>query len=317
MKRASLLGLCLALNVMCAPVALAEPVELTGEAALKYERDRSAGSPAVNGRVFSFTLNATAKLSDKISLYGRLGAQSTSNTLIKDFDDAYGADKKAVIGLDQFGLTWEQDELVYKLGRQDLTIGSTALLYSRPATNIGKRAFVDGLAVNGTVGDTDVAFFAGQEDSAGSVDNRLIALRASYSPNDTWTYGATVGRYVNKGAGETTNHWALDGTYKFGKNSLTVETTRASSSQNNKAHIVKWDYGFNDKLSAFVAAFRVEENGSMGGNSDFDSDNRGLHYSATYKFDDNLSLETIFKNQKKLTTGERNNSLELTLHYAF
>lgn len=319
MKKNTIIAFCTLLNVAFASAAFAEPLEISGELSLKHQRDHVYGESAENGFVSTLTLDAKAKLSESAFLYTRFGAQNVTKTQFRDFDTPYYSDdKKTAVALDQFGVIWNKDDLTYKLGRQDVTVGATALLYSRPASNIGKGAFADGLSINGNLGKTEIAAFLGQEDNYGSDDNRLYAMRAAYSPNDTWTYGATAAHYENKEAGkEDTNHWAVDSTYKYGKHNLTAEFTKSSSNTANKAYAVVWGYDFDGRTAASITGFRVEEQASMGEGSDFDNDNRGIHYGVTYKFDDALSLEAIYKDQKQLTNDVKNNSTELTLHYTF
>ena len=319
MKKTTLIALCTLLNVAFAPVAFANPVKLSGDFSLKYQRDHVDGESAKDGLVSTLTLNAKAKLSESTCLYTRLGAQNVSKSQFRDFDTPYYSDEKEeTIGFDQFGIIWNKDELTYKLGRQDVTVGATALLYSRSESNIGQGAFADGLSLNGNIGNTEISAFFGQEDNYGSDDNRLYALRAAFSPNETWTYGATAARYVNKEAGqENTNHWAVDGTYKYGKHNLTAEFAKSNSSDYNKAYAIAWGYDFNDKASASITGFRVEEQASMGGGSDFDNDNRGIHYGAAYQLNDALSLEAVYKDQKRISDGVKNNSAEITLNYTF
>ncbi len=226
------------------------------------------------------------------------------------------AKTKSVAAIDLFGLIYKTDKLTYKLGRQDVTVGATALLYSRPYTNIGKRAFVDGLTVAGTVGAVDVSALAAREDNAaGEYKNRIYAIRAGYNPAENLSWGLTLGRF--QGATEGANHWAVDGTYKFGKGSLTAEYTKASSRANNKAYALVLNYDFDDKTSAAITGFRVEEFGSMGGQSDFDAGNRGIYYTITHKLSDAAGLELVYKDQRTIDGGRKNTSFEATVSYAF
>lgn len=318
-KKTTLIALCTLMNVAFAPVTFANPVELSGDLSLKYQRDHEDSESAKDGLVSMLTLNAKAKLNENTFLYTRLGAQNVSKTQFREFDTPYYSDgKKEAFALDQFGVIWNKDELTYKLGRQDVTVGATALLYSRPDSNIGQGAFADGLSINGNVGNTEISTFFGREDNYGSDDNRLYAVRAAYSPNDTLTYGATAARYVNKETGQAnTNHWAVDGTYKYGKHNLTAEFAKSDSSTSNKAYAVILGYDFDGRAAASITGFRVEEQASMGGCSDFDNDNRGIHYGATYQINDALSLEAVYKDQKQISNGVKNNSTEITLNYTF
>lgn len=302
-----------------APVALAEPVKFSGDVSVKYQRDTADGDPTTSGSVYTLKLLGEADLGSGWSLYARLGAQSVTNPLLADFNidpAVYGEDKKSVAAIDQFGLSYKTDKLTYKLGRQDVGVGTTTLLYHRPDSNIGKKAFVDGLTVAGTVGVVDIAALAAREDNAaGSYNNNIYAIRAGFNPAESFNWGVTLGRF--RGETESTNHWAVDGTYKFGKSSLTGEYTRASSSTDNKAYAVVLNYDFDDKTSASITGFRVEEFGSMGGQSEFDANNRGIHYAVTRKLGENTGLELVFKDQKTINGGQKNTSFEATVSYSF
>lgn len=312
-----MLALAAGLIVTTTP-ASAEPITITGDAAIKYQRDSADGEAATSGSVFTIKLKGEADLGDGWSLYTRLAAQRVSDSGLADFNvspSVYGEDKKWVVALDQFGVNYKTEKLNYKLGRQDITVGTTALLYSRPDSNVGKKAFVDGLSVTGTIGAMDIAAVAAREDNPDDEsENKLYAIRAGYSPVEAFNYGVTLGRYSSD---DSTNHWAIDGIYKMGKSHITAEYTKSSSNSKNAAFAVGVGYDFDDKVSAAITGFRVEEFGSMGQQSDFDYDNRGVHYTLGYALNDAASLEFVYKDQKTISEGKNNKSFEATLSYAF
>lgn len=306
------------LILVSAQAAFAAPVQLTGEAGIKYERDTAAGEPSTAGTLYTLKLRAETGLGSGWSLYTRLGAQYATRPALADYNTAagvYGPDRKSVIALDQFGLTRKNGKLTYKLGRQDAAVGATALLYSRPETNVGRKAFVDGLSVAGTVGAFDVSALLAQEDNAGAADNKIYALRAAYSPSENLSWGLTLGRYRNTAA--ATGHWAADGAYKLGKGELKAEYARSSAAANNKAYALTGSYDFDGKTALAVTAFRVEQSGDMGGQSDFDNGNKGTHYGLTYKLSDNAALELGYKDQRFLAGGQKNTKLEATMSCSF
>jgi len=301
------------------PVVLAGPVNVTGDVSIKYERDTAAGETAASGMIYTTKVMGEADFGAGWSGYARLGAQHITKSGMGDFNidaAAYGADEKSVIALDQFGVVYKADKLTYKLGRQDAAVGTMALLYSRPDSNIGKKYFVDGLTVSGTVGVMDVSAVAVQEDNADIFDNKVYAIRTGYSPRENLNWGLTLGRYQGTNV-ESTNHWAVDGTYKFGKSSLTAEFTKSSSTTDNKAYATILNYQFDDKTSAYITGFRVESNGDMGKQSDFDNDNHGFYYGITHNLSKVDSLEVVYKAQKTISDGIRNNKLETTLSHGF
>ena len=307
-----------ALSITSAAFA-AEAVKWDGELSIKYEKDTASGIPSVSGTMYTLKLKGETDLGDGWSLYARLGAQYATQPSLSDynFDSVvYGPNRKSVAALDQFGLTRKVDDVVYKLGRQDLTIGTTALLYSRPYTNIGKRFFVDGLSASGTVGIANISAAIVQEDNPGPLDNKIYALRTGFNPTKRLNWGITLGRYQDSMNGST-NHWAVDGTYKFDKSSLTGEYTKSSNNTDNKAYAATWNYGFDDKAAFYITGFRVQTNGDMGKQSDFDNGNKGTYYGVTYKLGDADNLEVVYKDQKFISTGQKNTKLEATLTHTF
>lgn len=319
------------LSLCVAPAAFADPADpfqLSGDVSVKYEKDKG---PDLSGTMSTFRLNAEKDLGSGWSLYLRFGAQHATEPALADYladGSVYSEDKKTVGAIDLFGLNYKKGDMTYRIGRQDLTIGTTALLYSRSDTNIGKHNFVDGVTANGKMGILDVTAVVVREDNVDSADNKLYALRAGYSPNDSVNYGVTLGRYAYKHGtsldedgnvvkNEDTNHIAVDGTYKFGRNTLTAELTKSNSNDDNRAYAATWNYGFNDKTALYVTGFRVETNGDMGGQSDFDNGDRGVYYGITHQLSKANSLEVVYKKQKVISSGKDDSHLEATITHAF
>lgn len=304
------------LTLSMASVAMAGPLEFSGDVSVKYQRDTAAGEASTSANVATVKLLGEADLGSDWGFYFRMAGQHISKPGFGDFNtDLYGEDQRSVFTIDQFGFKYNKEGFAYKLGRQDATVGTTALLYSRPDSNVGKKAFVDGLAVTGTSGITDISALLAREDNLSGQDkNKVYAIRAGFNPSESFNWGVTLGRY-NSAA--STNHWAVDGTYKYGKSSLTAEYTKASSSQNNKGYAMALGYDFDDKTSASITGFRMEESGSMGGQSDFDANNRGIHYGISHKLTDAASLELVYKAQKTIIGDQKNTSFEATVSYSF
>lgn len=294
-----------------------EPVKLSGDVSVKFERDTASGDAAAAGTMYTLKLKGETKLGDGWSLYARLGAQYATQPTLADYNgDFYGPDKKSVAALDQFGITKKTDNIVYKLGRQDLTIGTTALLYSRPDSNVGKKNFVDGLTASGTVGAVDLSAAIVQEDNPGTQDNKIYAIRTGFNPNKSLNWGLTMGRYQDSVNGST-NHWAVDGTYKFDKSTLIGEYMKSSSSADNKAYAATLNYGFDDKTALYITGFRVGANSDMGQQSDFDNGNKGIYYGITYKLGEADNMEVVYKDQKFISDGQKNTKLEATFTHSF
>lgn len=305
------------LSFSATQVVNASPINLTGDVSVKYEHDTAEIDPDVSGTTYHFRLNAEQDLGSGWSLYARLGAQYATNPLLSDYNlDAYGSNKKSVVALDNFGVNYKNEKWAYKLGRQDAAVGKAALLYSRSDSNVGKRNFVDGITASGTIGAAEVSALFAQEDNVGGQDSKIYAIRTGYNLSERFNWGLTMGRYQDS-ANASTNHWAIDGTYKIGKNTFSVEYTQSSNSTENKAYAAVWNYGFDDKTAIEVTNFRVETNGDMGKQSDFDNDNKGFYYGINHKLNDAESLELVYKDQKTISNGEKNTKLEATFSHSF
>lgn len=313
-KRMALLLVGLSLGAI--PAVYAGPVRVTGDVSVKYERDTADHAPDASGLITSLKLRGEADLGSGWSLYARLGAQNLSRPWLEDFNrDYYGADEKSVVALDQFGLMFKDKALTYKLGRQDVTVGATALLYARTDSNIGRKAFVDGLSFAGTWGDADITALLAKEDNAsGTYEGKIYAVRAGFNPREDFNWGLTLARYKGEAG---SNHWAVDGTYKVGRHSLTAEYTQSGSDTANKAHAIIWNFDADARTVLSLTNFRVEANGDMGGQSDFDNGNRGWYYGLTHKFRDDINLEVVYKDQRLINEGGKNRKLEATLSYSF
>ena len=305
-------------TLLTGPVAMADPVEFSGDASMAYKRNTyNDGTPDESGPIYTLKVMAKLKLGDGWSAYTRFGAQRSRVPALGDFDyEGEYAGDKSVAALDQFGFTYEKNDLTYKLGRQDVTVGTTALLYSRSDSNIGRRNFVDGLTVNGKAGAVDLFVLAAKEDNADNTDSKVYAVRGGYNLTPDLNVGLTLARFKGDGA-DSSNHWAVDSTYTYGKNTWTAEYTKSNLSGDNKAYAAVWNYDFDGKTAVALTGFRVENQGDMGGQSDFDNGKRGVHYTVTHNLQKNLSMEVVYKDQKTIETGVKDTALEATLTYSF
>lgn len=319
MKAKKVVAMLLAGATLTMTTAAFAEVKFSGDVSVKYEKDTEDGAADLSGNVTTLKVLGEADLGSNWSFYTRLGGQRISNENVgADFNqDVYS--KRSVLAFDQFGFTHTGKDFNYKIGRQDLTIGQTALLYSRSDSNIGKHYFVDGITANGKSGIVDLSLVAVQEDNAAdNADNRVYALRAGYSPSEKFNYGVTLGRYQDRNdGGESTNHWAVDSTYTLGKSSLTAEYTKSNSDSKNKAYAASLGYDFDGKNAVSLTYFRVEENGDMGKSTDFENAQKGIHYGVTHQFDTTTGMELVFKDRKALDGGAKNTAFEATVTYSF
>lgn len=305
-------------NLAALPAAHAAHVTVTGEATVKYERDRADGEPAVSGTMTTVKLTAEGEMSSGWSWYARLAAQQATQPALADFNTgAYASGTKSVAALDQFGFVHKAGPFTYKLGRQDVTIGTEALLYKRNHENVGRHAFVDGLTVGGKSGATDLSLVAAREDNeAGRENGTLYALRAGWQTADKTSWGLTWGRYQNSTAGSTT-HWAVDGKYEFGKHSLSAQYTQSDAASDNKGYVMNWTYDFDGKTALYLMGFRRESAAAMGDQSEFDGGHKGFYYGLTHSLGKNTGLEILYKDQRQLGDGAKNNKFEAIVTHSF
>lgn len=312
MKKALLLTL--AATMLSSGVALADPVELTGNVALQYRSNTNEVSGDKEGYKFTFTLNALTKLDAHFDLYARLGAQHVTEKSFADFADS---SKHTDGAIDQYGFLYKNAGVDYKIGRQALTLGETALLYNT-APYIGQNMFADGVTATTKTGVTDVKVVVAQEDRSGDQDNKIYAVQASYSPAKDWKVGAVVARYdYEDGTKSDTNHWAVNAGYTFGKAGAVAEYTESSANADNKAHAIGMTYAFDSKNSAYVFAHRTEANGDMGAWTDFDNNQKGFYYGFDHKINKDTTFSLFFKDNEYLDSGKDNTSFRATVSYSF
>jgi hypothetical protein len=306
------------LSMLAAPAAHAEAVKINGEVTVKYERDTAQGDAAVSGTMSTIKLNAETEIGSGLSLYARFAAQRATQPALADFNTgAYAANTKSVAALDQFGLLYKAGGFNYKLGRQGVEIGTEALLYKRNDEKIGKHAMVDGLSLSGTAGAMDLEAYALREDNeAGNPRGKIYAVRAGYSPLEKLNWGLTLGRYQKEGT-DTTNHWALDGTYEFGKNIVTAQYAKSNAPADNKGYVMNWTYDFDGTTAVSLIAFRMEAAAAMGGQSEFDGGNKGFYYGLSHKLSKAASLELVYKDQKQISDGKKNAKFEAVVDCTF
>ncbi len=300
--------------------AFANPVELDGTASYRYRSDTNPLTIGdKDGSITKIVLNAKTNITENFDFYARLGIEGVSNAgwnSPKDFNDT----SKSFVGeLDQFGFLYNNAGFTYKLGRQSATIGATALLYNENF-KVGKHAFVDGVHVTGKTGVTSIDAIAAQEDNAGSADNKLYAVRGSYSPAENWTVGATLAKYDYANAGAT-NHWAVDASYTAGKANYFGEYTKSDADTKNTGYDLGISYSFDAKNSAYVIYNKVEANGDMGKMTDFEVDAKSVYYGFDHKFDKATTGSLFFRDRKGLSgvTSDcpDNTSFRATVSYKF
>lgn len=307
----------LGISLLPTPVLSAAPLTVSGNITAKYQSQTSLETPVESGTTYSISVRGEQSIAKNMSLFLRFSAQYATNPQLGDFDVAFqGINTKMVAGFDQFGLIYKPKNFTFILGRQEAQVGKTALLYSRSETNIGYNRFVDGLSVNASEGSFKFMASAVWENNFGLPNNNYYALRTGYNLSKASNIGFTWAQYKYV-AGNTTQHWAVDATTTLGKNAFTAEYAQSNSAESNKAYALTWDYDFDGKTAFYVKHFRVEANADMGGQSDFDNNNRGFHYGLTHLLSNKLSVEFIFKDQFSLADNAKNSKIEIWLKNSF
>ena len=322
MKKGLLAAAVAATVVLSTASAFASPVEFDGTASYRYRVDTNDTTSDEKGSIFKLILNAKTNVAENLDVYARLGVQHLTNASVgSDFTTSGKTSKGA---LDQFGFNYSNADFNYKIGRQSATIGATALLYNNNYY-VGKHSMVDGINITGKTGITSIDFLAAEEDKAvggvtGDFDNRLYALRASYSPAKDWVVGATLAKYDYAGgaAKDDTNHWAVDASYTAGKATYFGEFTKSNASDDNRAYDLGVSYAFDDKNTAYVIAYNVQANGDMGAMTDFENNGKGFYYGVDHKFDKSTTGSLFFR-QRSVVKGDANDntSFRATVTYQF
>lgn len=305
MNKKVLAATIIAALTLSAGAVFASPVDVDGTAKVQYRYNSKEDK---NGFIVTTILDAKTNVDKNVDFYFRGAGQLTNDGFGADYVDG---SKDSVGGIDKFGFVYANKGFTYQFGRQDATVGATALLYNNNY-KIGPDAFVDGLTVTGKSGVTDMKFIAAQEDNKD--ENNLYALHASYSPAKDLTVGATVAKYD---AVADSNHWAVDAAYNFGKATISGEFTKSDADNKNKAYDLGVAYAFDSKNSAYVINYKVEDNGDINAMTDFDPNYKGFYYGFDHKMTKDTTLSVFYKDIEELGTKAEANSFRTTVTYKF
>lgn len=316
MKKAMLLAAAAA-TVLSSSVALAATIDFDGQFAVQY-RSNTNEDPATgnhDGMKYTFTLNALSQLNQHFDAYARFGAQYLSD---KGFgNDFAAADKNGYASIDQIGLIYKNAGINYKIGRQAVTLGETALLYNS-APYIGNDKFADGVTATLKSGVTDLKLVTVREARDYNNSNKLYAVQASYKPAKNLKVGGVLAKYdYEDSAKKDTDHWAVNAGYTMGKAGLVAEYTKSNADTQNSAHAYGVTYDFDAKNSASVYAFSVADNGDIGGWTDFDNGQKGMYYGIDHKINKDATFSLFFKDKKTIDTGKNDTSFRATMTYKF
>lgn len=328
MKKRLLAAAVAATITLTAGVAMASPLQFDGDVSLHYRWDDNDLHGKTEGGIATFRLNATAALDKNVDLYARLAGQALSaDQYGEDFNkDHYGS---SAFAFDRFGFILKGDNATYKIGRQGLNVGATALLYSTEGKIANYSGTIDGVSANVKSGVTDLSFAAGKVnllDSAG-YDANIYTLHAGYNPTDKLTVGTTFAKAdydISGGPSEDTNHWAVDASYQLGKATIFGEYAKSDADELNKAFVVGTGYAFDAKNSFSVAYSKVEDFADIRpAQTDFDPHGKGLYYSYTHKITKDTTWNVFYKDMEKIenigddAAGTNYSSFRTTVTYKF
>ncbi len=143
----------------------------------------------------ALVLNFREPLDKDLTAFARVGAETTGNPRITSFDAAHyftGSAVKESAEVDQFGFVWKNKQTTAKIGRQDLSVGATGLLYDTTAY-IGDTS-IDAIRVKGNTDKLAWDAVAAKQLEEAAKGNQLFVLSASYKFSKQLTIGLTGAR---------------------------------------------------------------------------------------------------------------------------
>lgn len=297
-------------------IAYAEKVDLDGTITIENRQEKNDGVKD-DGTKYVFKVNAKINIDKNLSFYSRFAAEGLSNskTMLgsdlnsKVYSDNFGAD------IDQFGFVYYNAGFTYKIGRQDVFIGS-GLLYDN-TLNIGKNGFADGVSIAGKLGKTSLDLIAAQEDCYGGNDNKLYAFHTAFHPVANLSVGVAFAQFDNVKTQMNTNHWAIDGAYSMGKAVISGDYAHSNVSEANKAYSLGVKYAIDSKNSVSVTYFNVEENADMNGMTTWWSGQKGYWYGFKHKLTKDSTFSLAYIDRTVLSDNTKKTSFRTTVSYKF
>ena len=326
-----------------AMAASASDIKLDGDLKVHYRWNTAAGDPDYEGGKVWFRLNATAPLSDNVDVYTRLSMQTVGGDLVggttpgADFDTSYGKyNNDGLTVIDRLGFVVKSNDWKYTIGRQGVTLGPTALLYSTEGYTGINMGAIDGVVATGKSGATNLKVVVGKQWSDGKdYDNKVYAVEASYSPAKDWTVGAVVGK-VKFDQGEaadlladygidkkSSNHWAVNAGYTLGKANFAAEYGKSNFDELNTAYAAVVNYAFDTKHSAYVNYSKINVAGDMVYATDWDNNGKGIGIGYDYKLRQDTTFSLFYKDMKTIIAdgstpaGSKYDSFRATVTYKF
>ncbi len=309
MKKKVLTAAVAAMITLTTGVVMANPVEIDGTASFRYREDNTDGVKE-NNNITKIIVNAKMPLSSNFDVYARLGVEGLSNKSVgKDFikDETFDG------GIDQYGFIYKNAGVNYKVGRQELFLG-TGILYDNTG-NIGKHQFLDGVTATAKSGVTSLQVVALQEDNLTGRDNKIYGIHATYNPAENLTLGTTLAQYKDI---ENTNFWMVNASYVAGKATYSADFGGSDANTENKAYSLGVSYAPDAKNTLWVTNYNIEENANINNMTAYEPNAKGFYYGADHKFTKDTALH-LFYRDKTSVSGDRtdNTSFRATVSYNF
>ena len=283
---------------------------------------------------YTLHLNATSKLSDDVSAYARVSAQTYNgdNNTADYFVPTY---KSGEVSLDRFGIIFkDKNDITYNIGRQAPGIGATKLILSDWSVGDYMHA-VDGISISGISGVTSYQLLAGDlkfwnYSNNITGNNQVYSGHVSYSPITDLTVGATSARFVPSSAyandpfstafpSQSMSFNGMNASYNLGKLNLTAEYFKSSAEKYNRAYVARASYSINPKNSVSVAYGDVQQQASI--LCDIDAGGKGIYYGYNRDLGNGMWFNLNYNDMKwsdgNSAVGKKYNSLRMTLGYGF
>ena len=309
MKKKVLTAAVAAMITLTTGVVMASPVEIDGSASFRYREDNTDGAKK-NGNITKIVLNAKTALSSNFDVYARLGVEGLTNEGVgKDFLKN-GTFEGAI---DQYGFIYKNAGVNYKVGRQDLFLG-TGILYDNTG-NIGKHQFLDGVTATAKSGVTSLQVVALQEDNAAAHDNKIYGIHAAYNPTEKLTLGTTLAQYKDT---SNTNFWMVNASYVSGKATYSADYGGSDADSENKAYSLGVSYAPDAKNTLWVTNYNIEENANINSLTTYEPNAKGFYYGADHKFTKDTALHLFYRDKTSVAGGRTDNtSFRATVSYNF
>lgn len=315
-KKALSAALAAAFVLTTAGSVLAAPVEFNGDVKLHYRWETQTDRDDTSGGKLWFRLNAKTEVAENVDAFARFASQHLSNDKIGADFDQNRYNKSSATSIDRFGFIVKGKDFNYTIGRQGVTLGGLALLYSTDGYMGENMGAIDGVTVTGKSGVTNIKAVAGEVWQEGDND-KLYALDASYSPAKDLTVGATLMRAT---VGDDNNYWGVNTAYTTGKATWLAEYSKANSDEGDKAYAYGVSYAFDSKNSAYTFYSYA---GSAYPWTDFDGNMKGMYYGVTHKINKDYTFDLFYKDMKYIdgtadvNAGDNKTSFRTTVTYKF